>query len=52
MDYTDAFGLSIYSDSNDEIYSWDNTSAPTVNGVTSTAISAGPVVKMSTAATP
>lgn len=52
MDNTGAFGLSIYSVSNEEIYSWNTTYALTVNGATSTAITAGPAVKMSRAATP
>ena len=52
MDYTDPFKLAIFSYANREIYSWDGTSAPSVNGVSSTAITPGPVIKMSTAATP
>ena len=52
MDYTGQFGITIYSASNQEIYTWDPTAAITVNGVTSTAVTSGPVIRMSTAASP
>lgn len=39
-----AFGLSIYSSSSVKLYEWNNTYAPSINGQTTTAVSAGPVV--------
>jgi len=53
MSYSSSFGLSIYSKSEQEIYTWTNTYALTVNGEkVTTGITTGPAVKMSTAAVP
>jgi len=53
MSSTGAFGISIYSDEDQEIYSWNNTFVLSLNGNTVTSgITEGPAVKMSTAATP
>lgn len=44
MDISGAFGLSIFTELNKEIYTWDPTYAVTVNGKSSTSVSEGPCV--------
>jgi hypothetical protein len=52
MSISGAFGLSVFSEDNDEIYTWDPTYDITVNGVESEDTTEGPSVLMKTAATP
>jgi hypothetical protein len=50
---TGAFSLSVYSDSNDEIYSWNTTAGPTVNGVSlPSVVTDGPSIQLSEVASP
>lgn len=52
MGATSAFDLKVYSSSDDEIYTWNNTYSITVNALTSSAVTSGPSIQMSEPATP
>jgi len=52
MTYTDDFGATIFNAASQAIYTWNSSYFVTSNGVVSSAISKGPVVMMTSPATP
>ena len=52
MTYTDPFGIKIFNSGGIAIYTWNNTYSVTSNGVLTTDILKGPVVKMTSPAVP
>ncbi len=52
MTYTDAFSVKIFNSASIAIYAWNNTNYVTSNGVFTTEVLSGPVVRMSSPAAP
>jgi hypothetical protein len=52
MTYTDAFSIKIFNSARIAIYTWNDTYYVTSNGVFTSDVKYGPVVKMTTPAVP
>jgi hypothetical protein len=52
MTYSDVFGIRILNAADKPIYTWNKTYYVTANGVVTSDVSFGPVIKISTPATP